>query len=287
MTTATASTASTASVHYSTILTDKGTTLYVPTRELKLIVGLLKQGRPVALIGEPGSGKTDLARAIVRAAKVDHFHQQEFGGIVSGDLLDGERTLDSDGKLTIIPSEHLKAVRAASKGERVGYVLDELNRGTPQGLNKLLRQYSHNEYSSDIDGILSYNPKNLLSIATLNVGFGFTGTSRMDAALIDRFYPVRLSAPERDIASKILDDRFGTALPAKAKDGILKVYSASRKKEDVYRMGVRDVLRTADGIVHGEMSLVEAIEVLVGGTAAMGGFSEESVEALITVAKSA
>ena len=100
---------------YGRITTAEGAKLYFPEKELKLAAGLLKAGKPVAFIGEPGCGKTDLARALLTQAKTDRFYQQEFGGIVSGDMLDGEKSIGDDNKLIVIPSEHLKAVRDAAQ----------------------------------------------------------------------------------------------------------------------------------------------------------------------------
>lgn len=87
-------------VKFARILTKEGQSLYFDDIKLRLIAGLLKAGRPVALIGEPGSGKSELGRAILHKAleahekanpgAVTHFHQQEFAGIVSGDMLDGK-----------------------------------------------------------------------------------------------------------------------------------------------------------------------------------------------------
>lgn len=198
-----------------------------------------------------------------------------------------EKTIGDGGKLEIIPSEHLKAVRAAAAGHKVGYVLDEVNRGSPQGVNKLLRQYAQWEYSSDLDGILRFDPVNLMSIATLNVGFGFSGTSRMDAALIDRFYPILLTPPPANVLADILADRYGSTLDARPKAGIVNAYEKSRASEDSYKLGVRDAIRIADGVVYGGMTLREAVEILVGGSVMMNGMGEEATESLITVVSAA
>jgi midasin (ATPase involved in ribosome maturation) len=270
---------------FSTIQTPEGRTLYVETEVLKAIAELFKIGRPIALLGEPGTGKTDLARAIMALAlsggRISKIFSQEYGGIVSGDLLDGERTLDLDGRITIIPSQWLQAVREASKGHAVGLINDEHNRGTPQGLNKQMRSLSHHEYVSDLDGILTWNPQHLLMISTLNVGFSFSGTSKVDQALGDRFYPFVLQAPPQEIVEKILDDRY-PSMDAKDKKGVLNAYSASRRSEDSYKLTVRDVIKITDGVVYGGMNLKNSVSRLIGGMVMLNGMSEEAVESLVT-----
>lgn len=286
------------------IMTAEGSKLYFDETKLRLIAGLLKAGKPVALIGEPGSGKSELARAILyqalnahakELAQTDssivpqeyaraHFFQQEFAGIVSGDVLDGEKSIGDGGKLEIIPSEHLKAARLAAQGQKVGELLDELNRGAPQGTNKLLRQFAPPyEYSSDLDGILKFEPKNLMAIATLNVGFGFTGTTRSDAALIDRFYPILLTPPPAVVLKDILTDRYDGKLNTSSETGILNAYEKSRASEDSYKLGVRDALMLADGILEGGLTLRQSVEILVGGKVQMNGLDVSSMESLITV----
>lgn len=258
--------------------------LYIESRVLSLIGGMLRSGQPVALLGETGSAKTELARALMTRIKTDAFYQMEFGGVVSGDQLDGTFVL-TNGSTTHYPSEHLKAVRDAAAGKRVGYVQDELNRGSAFGLNKLLRLYAQWEYVSDLDGVLKISPQNLLTIATLNVGFGFTGTTRVDAAIANRYRAIKLESPPAEILSRVLNERF-PGIDADAVKGIAKIYTASRSTEDSYRLGVRDALGVAEGVMNGGCDLVSAVELLLGGAATLNGLPDEAVEALITTAKS-
>jgi MoxR-like ATPase len=258
--------------------------LYIESRVLSLIGGMLRSGQPVALLGETGSAKTELARALMRRIKIDAFYQMEFGGVVSGDQLDGTFVL-TNGSTVHYPSEHLKAVRLAADGKRIGYVQDELNRGSAFGLNKLLRLYAQWEYVSDLDGVLKVDPHNLLTIATLNVGFGFTGTTRVDTAIANRYRAVKLESPPAEILARIITERF-SGIDQDVVRGIVKIYTASRSTEDSYRLGVRDAIGLAEGVMHGGCDLVSAVELLIGGAATLNGLPDEAVEALITTAKS-
>jgi hypothetical protein len=284
LTTVTASGRSYTRLPYDPNLTDTHH-LYVPTRTLKIIGGMLSIGQPVAVLGESGAAKTELARAIMNRAKIDVFHQMEFGGITSGDQLDGMFTFEGN-ETKHYPSEHLKAVRSAAAGLRVGYVQDELNRGSQFGLNKLLRLYATPyEYVSDIDGVLRVKPKDLLTIATLNVGFGYTGTNKVDIAIANRYRAVRLEPPPIEILSRILEERF-VGIDPDAVKGIGKIYQASRASEDAYRLGVRDAIGLAQVIVHCGLDLIDAVEELLSGSAQLHGLPEEAVESVIATAKS-
>jgi len=270
---------------YTSILTPEGRKLYIETEVLKAAVELYKVGRNIALLGEPGAGKTDLARAIMHMAHttghIKAIYSMEYGGVVSGDLLDGERTLDENGRLTLLPSQWLQAVRHASTGVPVGLINDEHNRGTQQGLNKQMRSFSHQEYVSDLDGILTWKREHLLTISTLNVGYQFGGTSKVDVALADRFFPFILETPPAPIIENILNDRY-PGLDASVIKGVIQAYSSSRKSEDAYKLTVRDVLKVTDGVTIGKLSLKNSVQRLIGGMVKLNGLPEESVESLIT-----
>jgi len=156
---------------FTTLSNALGQTLYLDTPTYDLINALLDLGSNLFLAGEAGVAKTEVANAIFLERGLPTY-QMETGAISSGDQLDGERTLDKDGKLTVIPSELLKAVRQADKGDKVGFIADELNRvGAAGAVNKLLRLFgSQREYASDLDGVLKVQDR-LQTIATANVGY--------------------------------------------------------------------------------------------------------------------
>lgn len=268
------------------VVAPEGRILYMEEERYNLTKSLLKAGEDVALIGPPGSGKTDFGRAVLHQALnanvLKHVFQMEYGGITSGDLLDGERTLDADGKLAVIASQWLVAVRHAAAGTPVGIVHDEHNRATPTGVNKQLRAFSHKEYVCDADGkVYKWEPKNLMNISTLNVGFGFTGTSKVDDAFADRFHAIQLELPPAEIVERILTDRYPT-LDNATRRGVIRAYTASQTDDESYQLGVRDVLKITNGVVYGGLKLRESVHILIGGAVALRNMPEESVEAIIT-----
>lgn len=258
--------------------------LYVETRILRIIVSALIEGKPVALLGEQGSGKTEIARAVLSRFDIHKFFQQEFGGMVSGDQLDGTFVMVG-GETKHLPTEHLKAVRLASEGHRIGYLQDELNRASMFAVNKLLRLYAKPyEYVSDLNEVLKVAPTNLLTIATLNVGFGFTGTNKVDVAVANRYRAIKLMPAPGEIVTKVIEERYPHIDPGAIKQ-IVRVYDASRKSEDSYKLGMRDVQDLAAAMSYGA-TLVDAVEVIIGGAAHLQGLPHEAVEAVIATAKS-
>lgn len=282
---------------YATIRNVSGQTLYFPQRLVNIIINLVQRGRAIALIGEPGSGKTDLAVSVMHILKqkgyFQDYYQMEYGGIVGGDQLDGERSL-TNGETRLIPSQWLLAVRAAAEGKRVGVIHDEHNRASPSGVNKQLSAFAQFRYTGDIDGVLTWEPDKLQHISTLNVGFEFSGTSAVDQALADRMFPILIPPAPREIVEKILEERYAyTDSDGSVKSyltnmqlrNIANLYERSQKsstEEESYRLGIRDVLRLADGVAFGDLSLKDAVEVFVGGMAILKQLPEESMQAIYT-----
>lgn len=272
-----------------TVLNLAGQVLYVDTKVYDLMNNLLDQNANLFLAGPAGVAKTELADAIFRERGLaPHVYQMETGAISSGDQLDGERTLDTDGKLTVIPSELLKAAKVAATGVKVGMILDELNRvGSAGAVNKLLRLYSgQRQYSSDLDGILTVGD-NMATIATANVGYH--GTVRLNEALLDRFDPIEMAPISGKVLIAMLEERF----PSVAIGDITKVASFSDsvfkawEKDpdgDLRPISTRDAQRIVRGIAAG-LTPTEAVTKLVGGQLAIQQRPAESIEALVTQAK--
>jgi MoxR-like ATPase len=260
-------------------------TLYAETRDLMAIMGNLLDGAAVALMGESGVMKTTLARSIMLRLQPDSLRMMEFGGVTDPSLLEGT-TVVVNGDTLHRPTEHLLAVREAAAGLRVGYIQDELNRAVSMAVNKLLRLYEEPyEYVSDEDGILRVPRDNLLTIATLNIGFGFSGTHRIDTAIAQRYTGITIDAPPKEILSRIVEEAF-PEIAASATHAICRIYEASRSSDDAYQLTVRDALRVARTHTRAQLSLIDSVEVIVRAAARMENLPEEAVESVIATAKS-
>lgn len=266
-----------------------GQTLYIETPTYDLINKLLDLGSNLFLVGPAGVAKTEVANAIFVERGLDpHIYQMETGAVSSGDQLDGERTLDTDGKLAVIPSELLKAAKAAHAGSKVGFIADELNRvGAAGAVNKLLRLYGgQREYVSDLDGVLRVG-NNMLTMATANVGYH--GTVRLNEALLDRFDPIEMRPIAGKVLCAMLEERYPTvsttdiAKVASFSDAIQKAFDRE-PDGDLRPISTRDAQRIVRGIAAG-LTPVEAVTKLVGGQLMIQQRPVEAIDALVTQAK--
>lgn len=90
-------------------------------------------------------------------------------------------------------NEIVTLLREASTGTRVAILLDELNRGSKSFLNLILKlldavdgeYYILNNFVKN--EIIKIPIKNVLFIATMNLGGKYVGTNALDEALLDRF----------------------------------------------------------------------------------------------------
>lgn len=90
-------------------------------------------------------------------------------------------------------------------------------------------------------------------IATANVGAEYTGTSTLDAALVNRFFPIEMDALKEEDESRVLIARTGIEKP-KA-DCIMKIAGTIRKlyrqQELSVGVSVRETLMVAELVVDG------------------------------------
>lgn len=271
---------------YQAVTNAIGQTLYVEKKTFDLVYGLLeKEGSHIVLFGERGTAKTEFAGAVFAKIGIPVF-QSEFGAISSGEQLDGERTIDDNGKLTNVPTQLLLAIQSAALGVPVGLLADELNRvQSAAAANKLLRLFAQGEYVTDLHGVLKIAPGNLKTIATMNIGYH--GTVRLNEALLDRFDPIEMRAIGGEVLAKMLSERFPTIdkkIVTKVVSLVDKTRSAAMSDEDIVGLSTRDAIRILRGVRIG-FSPVEAIAELIGGQLRVLSASEAVVEGLVAQAK--
>lgn len=140
---------------------------------------------PVLISGPSGCGKTGLVGVFGRALGVN-VERFNFGAMSDprGALL-GNLHLEA-GETRFISS---RFVRAFEKGKQI-ILLDELNRASKDALNIMLPVLDGQGYLAmdDDPGTPQIKRgKGILFVATVNLGFEYTGTESLDRAVEDRF----------------------------------------------------------------------------------------------------
>lgn len=218
----------------------------------QLIEGYVGRGVSCLLKGPPGTGKTDIGRAV---AKVDNrtFFHMEVSGFTDVSQLEYERIITSkDGAahMEMRPTPFTEALEAVERGERVLLFVDEIKRvADPSILNPWLLLLAQGEYHSVVTKkVYRVNADNFVMFASANdaEGYNFSGNSRrgMDDAMADRFSEIEMPLLPANKLGPVL------AMRTKCSDEIAVAVAAlfhiAQKDEDMRRVfGVRAAMKTA------------------------------------------
>ena len=150
------------------------------------------------LIGETGCGKTEVVAHIAKDLGLT-FNIMDMGTMtdpISG-LIGIHTVTIVDGKTT----STFKKSRFSQLIQQPGIILlDELSRASTQANNLLFpcldfRRQLSMEYCFEDQTPIQVHP-NCVFIATANLGSQYTGTHKIDRALLDRFMTIRVNTPE-------------------------------------------------------------------------------------------
>lgn len=160
------------------------------------------------LVGGSGYGKTTIGQQMAKEWGMT-FYRQDCAGVRDPEEFFGFRaaadgsTVDENGNPLFIPTEFTRHI---TEGNCV-VVLDELNRIDPYISNVLFPLLDHAGRTIVAGHEIVVGP-NVIFLATLNLGFQFTGTFTLDTALRNRFMIAILVGPlPMDIEEKILRAR--------------------------------------------------------------------------------
>lgn len=164
----------------------------------------------VMMVGASGYGKSSIPQQMasewdmqfVRIDCATITDQEEFFGYRG---IKGGDTMQEDGTPIFNPSPFTKAV---TEGNCV-VVLDELNRIDPYIQNVLFPMLDHAAQTTIANHTIKVGP-NVVFFATVNVGYKFTGTFQIDAALTNRFtVSIKVGALPELIETALLQAREG------------------------------------------------------------------------------
>jgi len=185
----------------------------------------LSKGINTLLIGETGCGKTEVVSHIAKHMNMDLniFDMGTMTDPISG--LVGIHTVTIvDGKTT----SSFKKSRFSEIIQKPGIILlDELSRASTQANNLLFpcldfRRELSMEYCFEDQTPIKVHPE-CVFIATANLGSQYTGTHKIDRALLDRFMTLRVSTPESNEIKASLKVSYPGILSSKL-DTIIKIY---------------------------------------------------------------
>lgn len=196
--------------------TEWKTKVYIKDADRKLMTAVHKlaavEHQAVMMIGPSGYGKTTIPFAMAEEWGMDVIRwdcaqvrdTEEFFGYRGAK--DGS-TLDENGDPIFIKTAFTKAVE---KGNVV-VILDELNRIDPYISNALFPLLDHAGETEVAGYDIKLGP-NVIFFATINMGYQFTGTFELDAALTNRFIAkIVVDALPEDVEAKIIQARGGVS----------------------------------------------------------------------------
>jgi hypothetical protein len=243
------------------VISGRSGELVVPTRTLATFAAAVRcrfdEGLPahVLVIGPAGTGKTESVLALAALNGMEVAGIVSCGGIEGPSDLYGQTTPDETAPhgWRRMPSALWTALDAArSNPERRYFVLlDEVNRmGTLAAQNAVLSMLDGTEaLANPATGESIPLPPNLFVAATANIGIAYSGTVRMDAALMSRWWTNLVFGylpenVEQAIAKSITDNAEQSRYLARAASELRKAHGADEFRSALIP-GTREIVAVA------------------------------------------
>ncbi|MCA9286353.1 MAG: AAA family ATPase [Phycisphaerales bacterium] len=193
--------------------------LYVDPFTKRRFEAHLAAGTPVLLEGPQGCGKSSLAEAAANATDMVFVRFNASAVLETTDFLATLQLAVENGatrSLWLRTEIGLALERAAVERDRRFMVfIDELNRCRELARNGIMPILDGSRVAWDPSTAAWLPvPKNMVFVAAVNIGDGFTGTTALDLAQVDRFAVIQVDYPPREAEEQILVSRFPTVAAA-------------------------------------------------------------------------
>lgn len=248
---------------------------YVESRNWKYLVRNIKRCKPSILIGPTGTGKTELILMACKELGINcEVHDMGAMQDPLTDLLGCHRIKNGDSTF-----DYAKFVDDVQKPGVI--LLDELSRA-PLMTNNILFPCLDNRRELPLAIADSEGPRSVkvhpecVFIATANIGSEYSGTQDIDAALMNRFLPLKVGYMPKANEISVLMKRCGIG---RDEASVIVNFSnlmreKNREGSIAYPVSTRENIAIAEMVADG-FSLVDAVDFVV-----CNKFNEDDVKAV-------
>lgn len=183
---------------------------YVDELNWKYISRNIIKRKNTLLVGPTGTGKTELVMEVAKRLGME-CAVYDMGAMLDPltDLIGAHRLVNGESKFDL--------AKFVSDIQKPGVILlDELSRAPLIALNILFpcldsrRELRLDIADSSMDRVVKVHP-DCVFVATANIGAEYCGAQEIDAALMNRFLPLRLDYMPRPVEAKVLAKRAGVS----------------------------------------------------------------------------
>ena len=239
------------------------------------------------LIGPTGTGKTELVDNLAKAmgTKVTVFDMGTMSDPIMG-LVGTHVITVKDGKT----HSEFKQSRFSEVIQEPGIVLlDEISRASAAANNLLFpvldfRRELSMEYSFENSAPVQVHP-DCVFFATANMGSQYTGTHKLDRALIDRFMTVEVDQMNNSDTKEALKAAYPTIAKDKI-DKIVDIYVKINQEHDDFKISFNLSMRhlkTIAGLVKDRFTIYDAYYTLIKGLGGKDGL--KAIESILKIGK--
>lgn len=236
---------------------------YVDELNWKYISRNIIKRKNTLLVGPTGTGKTELVMEVAKRLNMA-CAVYDMGAMLDPltDLIGAHRLVNGESKFDL--------AKFVSDVQKPGIILlDELSRAPLIALNILFpcldsrRELRLDIADSSMERVVKVHP-DCVFVATANIGAEYTGAQEIDAALMNRFLPLRLNYMPRSIEAKVLAKRAGVSdsIASQIAEIAANIREAEKNVSIAMSISTRETIAIAEMVGDG-FSLSDAVQLVL------------------------